>query len=352
MKSYKVIGLMSGTSLDGLDIAACHFSYSGKSWSYQILAARTYIYPSKWQTRLNELHQASAAEFCLANTEYGHFIGKIVNEFLLEHNFMPDLIASHGHTIFHQPNHSMTVQIGSGSAIAAETGLPVVCDFRSTDIALGGQGAPLVPIGDRLLFSSYTYCLNLGGFSNVSFESGKHRVAFDICPVNIVLNHLSFEEGYKYDDHGNIANAGILHENLYERLNNLDYYHTPPPKSLGREWVEANFLPILDKLEISTADKLRTVCEHIAFQVSQVLDGKESRNVLVTGGGAYNDFLMSRIRNLSLHNYVVPEPLLIEYKEAVVFALLGLLRILNKVNVLQSVTGASRSSCSGSVYMP
>lgn len=198
-EKYNVIGLMSGTSLDGLDIAFCSFEFPEKKWQYHIVQAETVPYPEAWNSRLENLENSSAFEFVKTDIEYGHLLGKLTRDFIQKHQLHPDFIASHGHTIFHQPTLNLTAQIGRVSAIAAETRLTVVGDFRSLDVALGGQGAPLVPIGDRLLFSDYNYCLNLGGFANISFEQDENRLAFDICPANIVLNKLAGKTGKSFD---------------------------------------------------------------------------------------------------------------------------------------------------------
>jgi anhydro-N-acetylmuramic acid kinase len=163
LNGYRAIGIMSGTSLDGLDLAYCEFSHSNGKWQYAIHTAITHEYTHEWRKQLGEAEHKTAVELALLHTSYGHFIGKITHQFIIENNLVPDFIASHGHTIFHQPDKQLTLQIGSGAAIAAETGFPVVCDFRTTDVALGGQGAPLVPVGDKFLFEAYDGCINLAG---------------------------------------------------------------------------------------------------------------------------------------------------------------------------------------------
>lgn len=352
MVSYKVIGLMSGTSLDGLDIAACEFLQEGNNWKYKIHDARTFPYSTEWLNRLSQLHLSDAFTFARTNTEYGHLLGTIARAFLLDTGFEAQLIASHGHTIFHQPDKGLTFQIGSGSAIAAETGLPVVCDFRSLDVALGGQGAPLVPLGDRMLFGDYDVCLNLGGFANISMESGENRIAFDICPANFVLNRLASRIGLPYDPEGRIAGEGTVDPVLLDKLNHLDYYTAPYPKSLGREWVEFNIFPLLTGSEANISFLLRTYCEHIAMQINHSIEGHESLSILVTGGGARNKFLLERIRQLGTHRWIVPEEILLDFKEAMIFAFLGLLRSLGKANILHTVTGSTIDQCGGALYQP
>lgn len=352
MKKYNAIGLMSGTSLDGLDIAACEFILADGKWSFKILSSHTYPYSPEWKEKLSGLASADALTFSYINVEYGHFLGRLTRIFLENTGFQPDLIASHGHTVFHQPGNGLTVQIGSGSAIAAETGIPVVCDFRSADVALGGQGAPLVPVGDRLLFSDFDACLNLGGFANISMELNVDRIAFDICPVNIVLNRLAAKLGMEYDKDGETARSGNVDFDLLERLNNLDYYNQKWPKSLSREWLEQEFLPLTDNYNGPVTDLMRTVCEHVALQVNRSLDFQKHFRVLVTGGGAHHQFLMERIRQSGNHHWVIPQNEWIDYKEALVFAFLGVLRWRGEPNVLHSVTGSSINHAGGAIYHP
>ena len=350
MKKYCAIGLMSGTSLDGLDIASCEFVLDNGKWSFKILSGHTYPYSQEWKEKLISLPSADALTFSYANVEYGHLLGRLTRTFLENTGFQPDLIASHGHTIFHQPGNGLTVQIGSGSAIAAETGIPVVCDFRSADVALGGQGAPLVPIGDRLLFSDFDACLNLGGFANISMEHDHNRIAFDICPVNIALNRLAARLGLDYDKDGEIARSGSIDPNLLERLNSLEYYNKKWPKSLGREWLEHEFLPLIDNDSGPVNNLMRTICEHIALQVNLSVLNCSPSKVLVTGGGANNHFLLDRIRLSGDHQWAIPQKLWIDFKEALVFAFLGVLRWRGKTNVLRSVTGSSIDHSGGAIY--
>jgi anhydro-N-acetylmuramic acid kinase len=347
---YNVIGLMSGTSLDGLDIAFCRFELNHDEWSFRVIEAETIPYSEEWQTRLSNADSGSAFDLVKTDVEYGHFLGKRTKEFIERHRVRPDFIASHGHTIFHQPHKMITWQIGQGSAIMAETSLPVICDFRSADVAFGGQGAPLVPIGDRFLFPAYDYCLNLGGFANISFEKEKRRIAFDICPCNIVLNSLAGHLGKGYDEGGKLAMMGKPDESLIAELNVLKFYTSPPPKSLGKEWVVKEFLPILDKYNISVYDKMRSVTEHIAYQLNRVIRKEENTHVLITGGGAYNSFLIHRFTEISGIPVILPENEIINYKEALIFAFLGVLRWRCETNCLSSYTGASADNIGGAVY--
>ncbi|MCX6296401.1 MAG: anhydro-N-acetylmuramic acid kinase [Bacteroidetes bacterium] len=349
---YHVIGLMSGTSLDGLDIAFCRFSLDHDKWKYEILKAQTIPYSEHWKKVILGLETADALTFQQTNVDYGNYLGGMVSEFIIRNSIKADFVASHGHTIFHQPDKKLTVQIGSGSAISAKCNLPVVCDFRTLDVALGGQGAPLVPVGDKLLFPEYDFCLNLGGFANVSYEYKGQRIAYDICPVNIVMNAIAEKSGYAYDDGGGMAKEGMLSAYLLNEFNQIGFYKMlmDSPKSLGKEWVIKNIDPIIAKYEISDIDMLRTFCEHIAFQIAKSLKNKPKGKILVSGGGAYNLFLIERIKHHTEHQLIIPDKNTLEYKEALIFAFLGILRMRNETNCLKSVTGAMRDNCGGAIY--
>lgn len=354
MNRYSVVGLMSGTSLDGVDIALCVFDKKRGNWNFEIECAETIAYTVKQKRDLASMGQSSAAVFAREHVAYGKFLGSLVKNFLNTKKAKADFVSSHGHTVFHQPQKRFTTQIGDGAALSAECGLPVVCDFRSADVALGGQGAPLVPIGDKFLFSSYTSCLNLGGIANISFDQKWKRIAFDICPVNIIMNSLALRLGKNYDKGGKLAEKGKIQLKLLDKLNAVPFYKKQFPKSLGREDIEKYFFTILDKDTSSPEDMLRTFCEHVAIQISNVSNKIErgSGNMLVTGGGAYNSFLVNRMKAYCKSGIEVPEKQIIEFKEAVIFAFLGMLRWRNEINCLSSVTGASRDSSGGAIYHP
>lgn len=348
---YNVIGVMSGTSLDGVDLAHIHFNIKNEQWYFKILESETIAYSEDWVNQLKEAVDFSKEKLKVLNQEYTQLLSKIIIEFVEKHKLQNlDAVCSHGHTILHQPQNGFTLQIGNLPQIATLTKQMVVCDFRVQDVQLGGQGAPLVPIGDRILFSEYDYCMNLGGFSNVSFEENDKRIAFDISPVNTVLNFYANQLGLKYDDKGKISSTGTINEELLKNLNQLDFYQLQHPKSLGFEFVKETVLPLIENFKLSIEDKLRTFTEHIAFQTALALPTKKGQ-LLITGGGAYNDFLIARIQYyLPEMKIIIPEKEILEFKEALIFALLGVLKLRNEINVLCSVTGAERDHCSGVIY--
>ena len=341
---YRVLGVMSGTSLDGIDLAICSFSKT-KNWQFSIEKSITLPYSKYWKETLQTLHSKSAVEIKLIDKKYGLFIGNTINNFLATEKV--DFIASHGHTIFHQPENKYTLQIGDGGIITKTTKTTTINDFRSLDVSLNGQGAPLVPIGDLHLFSNYKYCVNLGGFSNISIKNNGVITAFDICPVNIVLNEVCRQLGIEYDNNGDIAKRGKLIPILLEQLNSLDFYKQKAPKSLSREWVGKNIYLLLKNYK--TEDMLNTFCEHIAIQIGIFLKNEAA---LFTGGGVFNTYLIERIKYHSYSKIIIPDNTLINFKESLIFAFLGVLRIENQVNCLQSVTGAKRDNCGGVIHHP
>ncbi len=348
---YRVIGVMSGTSLDGLDVALCTFNYDNK-WTFKIEEAVTIDYSKDWKSSLENAQNLNALDFIQLHRKYGAFIGKQVKGFIGNRKGV-DFIASHGHTVFHKPDEDITFQVGCGAYIAAESGITTVSDFRTLDIALGGQGAPLVPIGDKLLFSDYDACINIGGFANISFDEGMVRSAYDICPVNFVLNQImEIYFNVSYDNEGLQGRMGKVNEQLLQELNQLIFYDQDGPKSLAREWVENEFWPVLDKSEISVSDKISTCYAHFSDQIAKIIEDKKFNNVLFTGGGAYNVYLLELISNKCNAKLIVPENSIIDYKEALIFAFLGVLRYEQEVNCLKSVTGACKDNSGGCIYLP
>lgn len=344
----KAIGIMSGTSLDGLDLVAAEFWQVSGKWHYNIAAAETENYTDEWTEQLKMAHSLSGHQLIKLHAEYGRYLGQKTKAFIHKTRFEPELIASHGHTIFHQPENGYTFQLGSGSEIAAINGITTVADFRSGDVALGGQGAPLVPAGDKLLFSAFDYCLNLGGFANISFDENNHRKAFDICPINIVFNYFAAKNGLLFDSNGDLGRKGNINFLLLEKLNALDFYKKEPPKSLGREWFEREFLPVLEMYECEEPDKIRTVYEHVAQQISKII--RNNGKLLITGGGTWNTFLIELIAANSNLKITIPLPEIVDFKEALVFAFLGVLRVQNTINCFSSVTGAKHNHSAGVVF--
>lgn len=349
-KEVFAIGVMSGTSLDGIDLVYVKFLKKEYSF-FEIIHTETVSYTKEWKQVLKQAILLSSKELLDLDVIYGKHLGSVLVNFISNYKITEiDFIASHGHTILHQPEEGITLQIGSGSEIAKITQQKVVSDFRTQDVNLGGQGAPLVPIGDELLFSKYDFCLNLGGFSNVSFKKESKRIAFDICPVNIVLNHYANKIGLEYDENGSIASEGYLNRSLLEKLNTLAFYNKEAPKSLGLEWVQQEIFPLIDAIEEDISSVLRTFVAHIAIQISKII--KDSDSVLITGGGVFNSFLIQEIQNYSNIKIVQATDTLINYKEALIFALLGVLKVDNQINCLKSVTGAHKNHSSGVVCLP
>lgn len=350
MKTCTAIGLMSGSSLDGVDLALVRFDRSKERIRFNILSTATLPYPEDWQQRLADAFLENPDALDTLNLEYGHFLGKCVAGFARQNAVCPDFVASHGHTVFHQPEKGFTLQIGNGQAIADACRFQVINDFRSEDMSKGGQGAPLVPIGDRLLFSDYEMCLNIGGIANISYEENGQRTAYDICIANQALNFLAQQEGFPFDRDGNLARSGKLRPDLLNILNNNAFFTKKPPKSLGREFFEHYQKTLL--CDCSNRDLLATFAEHIAIQTAQCVAHLPKGKILATGGGALNTYLMKRIAAHTKHTLVIPDRQIVDYKEALVFALLGMLRIEGGTNVLSSVTGGKSDSCSGRIWAP
>jgi anhydro-N-acetylmuramic acid kinase len=359
---YRAIGLMSGSSLDGLDIVFTEIHANGGKWSYEIIHAGCYTYPDDWISRLKNAVSLNAIDYQLLHTEYGHYLGQQVIRFIEEHHlqYKVALVASHGHTTFHIPAKKMTAQLGDGAAIAATTQLPVVSDLRAMDIALGGQGAPIVPIGEKLLLGDYDYFLNIGGIANISANREPY-IAFDICAANRVLNMLAADAGKEYDDEGKMAATGFVDQDLLEQLNQLDYYQQTFPKSLANDFGTDIIYPLIKNSGSGIPGALRTYAEHIAIQIKNAVAGlgikkPETGNsrLLVTGGGAFNTFLIDRLKDQLKDlrvEVIIPDEKLVKYKEALIMALIGVLRWREEANVLSSVTGAKRNSVGGAMWM-
>lgn len=357
--SYSIIGVMSGTSTDGLDIAHVTFSYDDKNqiWTHQLVNAEMYNYPDDFAKKLNSAKELNGLSLKKLDNELGSFIGHSVNEFLSKYKIEKneiDAIASHGHTVFHQPKEKLTLQIGNGQIIASTTGIKTINNFREKDVLYGGQGAPLVPIGDLKLFSLFADAfLNLGGFANISANKNDKIVAFDICPCNLPLNLYASLVGYPYDRNGELGRS-ISYKNsrLVETLNGIPFYKKMWPKSLGAEWFENEFIPMLDIDELTAQEKLKICYDHISDQISKSIISLGAKKVLATGGGAKNKFLIDLIEEKSEVEIIVPDIQLIDFKEAIIFAFLGVLFLTEQPNCLKDVTGASENVVGGVLYNP
>ena len=353
MRKYNIIGLMSGSSLDGIDLVDVDFWNDGK-WHFEIVAKDNYDYDDDWKHKLSDAFYYIDNQLRTIDYQYGAFLGQVTKQFIDKYNLHPEIVASHGHTIFHRPQEHYTLQIGDGQALANACNVMVINDFRTEDVLKGGQGAPLVPIGDKLLFSDYPICLNIGGIANVSYDVDGQRIAYDICIANQALNYLA--SPLPYDRDGLIARSGTIDNQLLTILNSHPFYSQKYPKSLGREFFEENIKPLLENHD-NVADMMATFVEHIATQIAKSIDDVKtchgaSLQMLITGGGAKNKYLVERIQAHTNHKIVVPADDIIDYKEALVFAFLGLLRNNNEINVLRSVTGAESDSCSGKIFHP
>jgi anhydro-N-acetylmuramic acid kinase len=357
---YRAIGIMSGSSLDGLDIAFVELTETGGNWGYAILSADCIEYSHGWKDKLTGAIALTALDYQLLHTAYGQYIGEQVNLFIEKHQLQHQvhLLASHGHTSFHLPGKRMTAQLGDGAAIAAVTKLPVVSDLRALDVALGGQGAPIVPIGEKLLFGEVDFLLNIGGIANISVNDKGKYTAFDVCAANRVLNMLAQESGKAYDEGGIMAASGKLDDTLLMSLNNLEYYKRSVPKSLANSFGTDVVFPLIKNARLSNEDALRTYTEHVAVQIAAVLKNHRpqglNQKLLITGGGAFNTFLIERLGVLLAEQSIeiaVPEEKLVQYKEALIMALIGVLRWREEVNVLSSVTGASQNSIGGALWL-
>ena len=359
---YRTIGLMSGSSLDGLDIVFAELNENSGNWEYEIKAADCLEYPEEWKTRLQEAVSLNALDYLLLHTEYGNYLGKEVNRFIEKNDlhYQVSLIASHGHTTFHVPSKKMTAQLGDGSAIAAETKLPVVSELRALDIAFGGQGAPIIPVGEKLLWKDHSMFLNIGGIANISFNLPDTYIAYDVCPANRVMNMIAQRVNKDFDAGGEMAALGNVHEGLLEKINASDYYRQPYPKSLANSFGTAEMYPLVRSFGLTHNDELRTYTEHVVTQVKRaVVDGLSmqakdtDKKLFVTGGGAFNHFLIQRLSEVLKPEgveVVVPGEEIVKYKEALVMALIGVLRWRQEYNVYATVTGAERNSIGGALW--
>ncbi|XP_064473646.1 anhydro-N-acetylmuramic acid kinase-like [Ornithodoros turicata] len=365
---YEVIGVMSGSSLDGLDIIYTRFSLtSSDCWEYNIQHCTCYNYSPTWIDKLKHATSTSALEYQLLNTEYGRYIGEYVLRFIRENRLdgKVHLIACHGHTVFHLPSQLTTSTLGDGATVAAVTGLPVVSDLRSMDVALGGQGSPIALTAERKLFGNeYQFFLNIGGMACLTYAGKNYSDSFavDVCPANQLLNLLANREGRAFDRSGEMAKSGKVSTRLLKDLDDFDYYKKSFPKSLGVDFGPEILYPLIQAHDLSTADALQTFTEHICNQVAEVIrlvertvkDGlPQSSKMLVTGGGARNLFLVDRLTERLKEfriTVVVPNDELVKFKEALVTSVIGVQRLRGEENFIGEVSGASRSSIGGAFW--
>ena len=344
---------MSGTSLDGVDVVYTKLSFE-KKWFYKILACKTFKYSEIWINKLTKAHTTKAREFIQLDHQYGNYVGEIINKFLKKNKIKKsdvDLISSHGHTIFHEPKNMFTYQIGNGNQICAVTNIKTISDFRSLDLAFGGQGAPLVPIGDELLFKKYGGCLNIGGIANISFNLNNQRLAGDLNFANMISNYLSKKIGHSFDKDGNLAQMGKLDNKLITKLENLSFYKKVFPKTLAIEDFNIWYKPLFKNSDSPIYDQLYTAGVHLSRTIKNTFEIKGDSELLITGGGAYNKFWIQKINELNIKT-VVPEKKMVEFKEALIFSLLGVLKMRNENNILSSVTGASKDLSAGVLFVP
>ncbi len=350
----RVIGMMSGSSLDGLDIADCTFSSLGNSFSYFINTAQTLEYPEDLKKSLTIASSLSSIQLTELNKQYSSWISEQLNN-IIEDKDSIQLIGLHGHTVFHEPKKGFSLQLGDGAIISSKTNIATVTDFRNADIAAGGQGAPLSPKGDLDLFSEYDGFLNLGGISNFSFKMKDDSIlGYDICPFNLALNELAERVGLNYDKDGKLASKGVLIESLFEELNSIPFYADKKPKSIDRIWYEKEFQPILKKYYNSSRleDIIHSVCQHQKKQIADVLNYylSEGKQILFSGGGTNNSFFIESLKSQVKAEIIIPETEIVDYKEAIIFAYLALLRALNKTNCIAKVTGAEKDSIGGELF--
>jgi len=359
---YHAIGVMSGSSLDGLDIALCKLEIQNGNWHHEIIAAECLPFSAEWKNKLRDAVSLSGKDLWQMHASFGKYIGESVHRFVTHNNFQQniDCITSHGHTVFHFPEDGFTTQIGDGAAIAAASGITTVCDLRAADVAHGGTGAPIVPIADKLLFSDYDFCLNLGGIANISAKKVDKILAFDVCPCNQLLNYFAQQLNKDFDENGALAASGNTDEEKLKQLLANSFHQLSFPKSLDNSFSKINALPILESIEGSTQDKLRTAVEYVAIQLAKEFETVASQlsidlndsKVLVTGGGAFNQFMIDRLKASTNIQVVIPDDATVKYKEALAMALIGVLRLRGEVNVFSSVTSAKKDTVNGAIYLP
>ena len=340
---------MSGSSLDGVDLAIIDFYKKKNKWKFKLLEFNTISYDYNLKNELSVAHNLNLNQIKKLDSKYTFVLASLINNFLEKLKINIDFVSSHGHTILHQPEKGVTIQIGNNIDLSNLISKKLICDFRTQDVLFGGQGAPLVPVGDYHLFSEFDYTLNLGGFANITNLTNQFPRAHDVCAVNTVLNKLSNELNLDYDSEGRIAMNGNLIKDLKNELDNILFYKDKPPKSLGVEWLNRVVYPILNKYKsFKIEDILYTYSIHISEVLSRELP--EGKKILLSGGGSFNNFLIDNIVQKSKSIITIPNKEIINFKEAIIFAFIGVLKIRNEINCFKSVTGACKDHCSGIIY--
>jgi len=355
---YNVIGITSGTSLAGLDLVFAALTEVRGKWTYEVKASERVEYTAEWEEKLGKAADLPARDYLLLHSEYGHFIGHAVNQFIADHQLdhQVHFIAAHGDTVFHIPAQKMTAQLGDGAAISAVTGLSVISDLRAMDIAFGGKGAPLLPIAEQLLFPDYQYRVNLGENATLAAQIDGQLIASDICACNYVLDTLAETLNFPFDKDGQLAAGGVTDQSLLNALNGLAFYNEASPRHMSSKFGTGTVLPMIQQHQLSTQGKLNTYTHHIAAQIEKIVkdllpqEENVPRSLLLTGGGAANTYLVKTIEAaLQPHNVTVTvqhDP----FRNALMIALLGALRWRQEPNGLASVTGAEKDSVGGALW--
>lgn len=347
---------MSGSSLDGIDMAYCKIQ-TANPYTFTIIAAATSPFSHEEFLMLKNCTPDIHYNYHKEDEMFAKVSAQAINNFLQKNNLpKPDAIASHGHTVFHFPALGKTKQIGSGQLIANLTGCKVIYDFRAADVEAGGQGAPLVPLCDAIFFNNYHACLNIGGIANISFDTPTGRIGFDICGANQLLNYIAQTIDLPFDENGELAAAGFVDEQLLSDLDACAYFQLPYPKSLDNHFVRKYFIERIAAANISANDKLATATYHIAKQIAIIINQQnkvhENYRLLVTGGGAFNVYLIQLIEKLTGIKITLPANEIIQFKEALAMCLMGVEKLQNKPNFLPSVTGAKTAVSGGVVVIP
>lgn len=355
--SDKFIGLMSGTSLDGIDAIVCEFSPT-----IQSIATHHHPFDPSLKQDLQRLSLPGDDAIDVlgkAQTELGHVLADAVLALLDKANLSATdirAIGSHGHTIRHRPggHHPFTIQIGDPNIIAARTGIATIADFRRADMALGGQGAPLAPAFHRAFFPLPATVLNLGGIANISIVGTETEVGFDTGPANTLLDAWCKQHrGLDYDDQGSWARSGQVCERLLQSLLADPYFKQAPPKSTGKEYFHLDWLA--QQLSSQSAEDVQaSLLELTAKTIADAFSAQQiTGEIIVCGGGAHNVYLLERLQaHLPACTLSMSDDfgIGVDWVEAAGFAWLAQQRVLNQAIQLQTVTGASAPVRLGAIY--